>query len=117
MLGFTVVSVVAAIAIYVISQQARHGKTEQEMVVELRDGENVRKRLTGVASVFQSFKRGTAPGPSPFVFGALSGRSWVARRPLPERRRSSFLVLRWFGKNFPMGRKVVSRSPRKLPES
>jgi amino acid transporter len=32
---FTVVSVVAAIAIYMISQQARHGKSEHDMVVEL----------------------------------------------------------------------------------
>jgi amino acid transporter len=37
MIGFTAVSVIAAIAIYVVSQQARHGKSEHEMVVELTD--------------------------------------------------------------------------------
>jgi glutamate:GABA antiporter len=35
MIGFTVVSVVAAIAIYAISQRARHGKSEREMVIDL----------------------------------------------------------------------------------
>jgi hypothetical protein len=39
MIGFTAVSVIAAIAIYVISQQARHGKSEHEMVVELTEAE------------------------------------------------------------------------------
>jgi amino acid transporter len=34
MLGFTAVSVIAAIVIYAVSQQARHGKTEHDMVVD-----------------------------------------------------------------------------------
>jgi amino acid transporter len=35
MFGITIVSVVAAIAIYAISQRARHGKSEREMVIDL----------------------------------------------------------------------------------
>src|SRR5262249_55498831 len=41
MLGFTAVSVIAAILIYVVSQQARQGKSEHEMLLEATAGGEV----------------------------------------------------------------------------